>query len=298
MKKFSKIAAFIFALSLSATVMTACGDSKDSKKSEPKSVEDIDEKDMEDALNKLDEETSKELAKEKEEATEPTTAAEIVYEPTEEIKKADFHSPIIQIGNDLFKRGGYYTLKDFVEEFGDRYDMSEINLEGRWGKDNHSAFIVSKNDPDLKISISFYSPTFDGSDYDKAVCPVADTIVVSINTPLNENTWYPTGITTSDNDMKFNDMEPYFEKLGLPKVESDLGVYDAYLYKPASDFWQTGESFEFSVRGNEENLYGCYPVYNYHFDIDAKTSAAMFCVGGINYNIDDTWKSGAEKNAE
>ena len=66
MKKFSKIAAFIFALSLSATVMTACGDSKDSKKSEPKSVEDIDEKDIEDALNKLDEETSKELAKEKE----------------------------------------------------------------------------------------------------------------------------------------------------------------------------------------------------------------------------------------
>ena len=51
MKK-TRIAAFLFAVCLGATAMTACGDSKDNKKTKTssKSAEDIDEKDLEEAL--------------------------------------------------------------------------------------------------------------------------------------------------------------------------------------------------------------------------------------------------------
>lgn len=48
---------------------------------------------------------------------------EIVIEMTEEIKSAALNSGLIQLNNDIFQRGGYITVKDFVEKYKDDYDI-------------------------------------------------------------------------------------------------------------------------------------------------------------------------------
>lgn len=255
MKKFSKIAAFIFALSLSATVMTACGDSKDSKKSEPKSVEDIDEKDIEDALNKLDEETSKELAKGKEEATEPTTAAEIVYEPTEEIKKASFRSGYIQIGDTVFRTGGYITVSDFVDKYGDKFDMSEIVLDEYTTDSLQNATITSIDDPRVKITISYATSGSDVNERSK----ISDCIVVGLN-GHPDYCFYPTGIKSLD----YDEVKSLLTELGLPEYTSEMDSLEPDWFKEEKN------SFYVPIKAEEENLYGKCPTFRYEFFFNEK----------------------------
>ena len=263
MKKISKIAAFIFALSLSATVMTACGDSKDSKKSEPKSVEDIDEKDLEDALNKLDEETSKELAKEKEEATEaetePTTAAEIVYEPTEEIKNASFRSGYIQIGDTVFRTGGYITVADFVDKYGDKFDMSEIALDEYLKGNKHKEIVLSSlEDPRIKIKLLLVNMGGDENDRIK----IADTVIQTIEPygAIKQLCFYPTGVSF----LNYDDIKALTAELGLEESRSSYGI-------EAEKYSESNDHIYAAVYAEEENLYGKKPIFGYKFFFDANT---------------------------
>lgn len=60
-----------------------------------------------------------------------TTAApepeEIVYAPTQEILDADFSSMKVQINNDIFQQGGYITVAELVEQYGDRYEFTYMD---------------------------------------------------------------------------------------------------------------------------------------------------------------------------
>ena len=277
MKKFSKIAAFIFALSLSATVMTACGDSKDSKKSEPKSVEDIDEKDIEDALNKLDEETSKELAKEKEEATEPTTAAEIKYEATDEIKEAALNSGYIQIGDTVFRTGGYMTAAELVELCDGKFDTSEIHLDEYLpskGGAGVSYKIRSIKDPRIEVTVSLFKPQ--GAADEKVKIP--DAIVLKVEMKyfdgkqycltdgiggdaaayLEDVIFFPMNMGLMD----YDDIKAFVAEQGLTKSESSFLELGKYI--------EDDDSISIELEG-EENLMGDKPRIIYSFKYDPKT---------------------------
>ena len=281
MKKFSKIAAFIFALSLSATVMTACGDSKDSKKSEPKSVEDIDEKDLEDALNKLDEETSKELAKEKEEATEvetePTTVAEIKYEATDEIKKAALNSGYIQIGDTVFRTGGYMTAAELVELCDGKFDTSEIHLDEYLpskGGAGVSYKIRSIKDPRIEVLVSLFKPQ--GAADEKVKIP--DAIVLKVEMKyfdgkqycltdgiggdaaayLEDVIFFPMNMGLMD----YDDIKAFAAEQGLTKSESSFLELGKYI--------EDDDSISIELEG-EENLMGDKPRIIYSFKYDPKT---------------------------
>ena len=81
-------------------------------------TEDMTDEELEKALEKggLD------LGEDEPKETEPEKpAAPAGYQPTEEILNADFTSGLIQVGNDVFRCGGYITLRDFVEKYGDRW---------------------------------------------------------------------------------------------------------------------------------------------------------------------------------
>lgn len=43
---------------------------------------------------------------------------------TDEIKKAALNSGLVQYNNDVFQRGGYITVADFVEKYKDKYDIT------------------------------------------------------------------------------------------------------------------------------------------------------------------------------
>lgn len=273
MKKFSKIAAFIFALSLSATVMTACGDSKDSKKSEPKSVEDIDEKDIEDALNKLDEETSKELAKEKEEATEATTAAEIVYEPTEEIKKASFRSGYIQIGDTVFRNGCYITVADFVDKYGDKFDMSEIALDEYLTPGELKVSSVPSLE-DTRITLKVCYGKNHAEDNERVKIQDAIVSTVSIDGDGEGIVYYPTGVYTMDYDTA----KSCITDMGLKEIkEVGFTTLDNDAYIEQKDYFYT------DIDGDEDNLYGVKPKYFYIFSFDPST------LKGTKIYIDKLW---------
>ena len=297
MKKFSKIAAFIFALSLSATVMTACGDSKDSKKSKSKSVEDIDEKDLEDALNKLDEETSKELAKEKEEATEaetePTTVAEIKYEATDEIKKAALNSGYIQIGDTVFRNGNYMTVAEFIEEYGDKFDMSEIPVDEYLTSFNYSlegsAKIRSFDDPRLELTVNYGK--FDAEDKERV--KVTDATVdmvylydpstafvneIKVDTETADLIFYPQDLKPMDyEDAKAFCIEQGFEEDGK---FATYEMFEGYVYY-GDAYDESEDAFRIRMKGAEPNLYNYCPLVEYKLKFDPATLKAT----GSEYSV-------------
>lgn len=55
------------------------------------------------------------------EASEPE---EVKIEMTDEIKNAALNSGLVQLNNDVFQRGGYITVADFVEKYKDSYDIT------------------------------------------------------------------------------------------------------------------------------------------------------------------------------
>ena len=285
MKKFSKIAAFIFALSLSATVMTACGDSKDGKKSEPKSVEDIDEKDLEDALNKLDEETSKELATEKEEATEaetettepetePTTAEKIKYEATEEIKNAALNSACVQIGDTVFRTGGYMTAAELVELCDGKFDVSAIKLDEYMPSDRAYYIISGIKDPRIEITLLLEKRR---ENYGEQV-KISDAIVSDVTMKLfdGEHYSFKDGISSKSaayledvvflpKNMKLMDydgMKAFLAQQGVAESES--------FFCESGEYIDRNNVIEFEFEG-EENLNGDYPIMMYRFEYDSET---------------------------
>ncbi|MDE6726538.1 MAG: hypothetical protein K2J80_01200 [Oscillospiraceae bacterium] len=56
-------------------------------------------------------------------STSAPEPAEIELAITDEIKNAALGSGLVQCNNDIFQRGGYMTVADFVEKYKDRYDI-------------------------------------------------------------------------------------------------------------------------------------------------------------------------------
>ena len=277
MKKI-RIAALVFALCLGAAAMAGCGDEKSNKKAEKKeekkteqAVESVDEDELESAI----EEAAEKLDKEDEETATEFTG----YAPTEEILNADYNSGLIQIGNDIFRQGGFYTVKQFFEEYSDRYDFyyeywdsrdyTEFNIEGIYSEsENGSLEIVSKTDPN-NSRVVFFQPL------DKeAITSVGDCIVTYILRSDGENMFYP----HHNDEMKYTEVEPFLESLGYKKGETyngeDIYNYSDEVYKNTKGYW-------LFVKGSEKNLFGEYPFYKYRFAIDDQTGKVEVSVNDL-----------------
>ena len=268
MKK-TRIAAFLFAVCLGAVSMTACGDTKDNKKTKTssKSAEDIDEKDLEDALNKLDEETSKELAKEKEEATEAET------EPTEEIKNASFRSGYIQIGDTVFRNGCYITVADFVDKYGDKFDMSEIALD-EYLTPGELKVSSAPSLEDTRITLKVCYGKNHAEDNERVKIQDAIVSTVSIDGDGEGIVYYPTGVYTMDYDTA----KSCITDMGLKEIkEVGFTTLDNDAYIEQKDYFYT------DIDGDEDNLYGVKPKYFYIFSFDPST------LKGTKIYIDKLW---------
>ena len=99
------------------------------------------------------------------EAQAPGENGEITYAPSEEILNAPFSSGLVQIGNDVFKQGGYMTVSQFIKQYGDKYDCSEIEPDLGIETNNLYFFyykVWSAADPNLGIEL-YTTPTPDNN---------------------------------------------------------------------------------------------------------------------------------------
>lgn len=279
--KHRKLLAAIMAVSFCFT-MAGCGstpadpEKELENKLESMSEEDI-EKEFEQAANELEQMEAEQSASE----TEPPVP-EIVYEPTNEIKNADFSSGLIQIGNDVFRNGGYYTVEQVVQEFGDRYDVSEINLDGyqRINEENRYT-IYSKEDPDLTVDIVANEIIENTEDETETKCRIGDCKVTYFAGSLTKPVWYPKGISYQDDSFTCDSLPALFEENGYPKATKDEA--DPY-FKKYGMYWDDysgKENYMLRALATEKNLYGCYPVYEYTFPYDLESTK----LGVISCNL-------------
>lgn len=270
--------------------MASCGDSspKNEQELESKlnsmSEEDL-EKEAEKAAESIDAAESNSAAVDVSVVSTEESVPEIVYEPTDEIINAEFSSGLIQIGNDVFKNGGYYTLSQFIDEFGDRYDMSEINTDGLLNaKGEGNAEITSLEDASLKVKIYYVN-----SNKEETI-KVGEAIVYVIETSSKEeNCWYPKGIRCTAEGYDYDNIPTFLEDNGyklVTGVSSDMlgvpdnNVYGAYWEFSDSGMGYTSYAFKFNDINTEKNLLDSYPMYKYEFWYNMEDAKAYrFYVG-------------------
>ena len=178
--KTKRIIAAALAVCMALTVVS-CGNSE-SGSAKVKDPDNITEEDFEKAAEKLDSMSEEDFEKALDgkggidlggdtdtgkAAEEEPAEAKPEYEPCDEIKNADFTSGLIQIGNDVFKCGGYLTLREFVEKYGENWDCSGIDLNAEIPTekpvDDHHTYpdvfcfdIANKEDSTKAIKVSYF----------------------------------------------------------------------------------------------------------------------------------------------
>lgn len=251
---FTKTAAFILAFCLGAVPLTGCGDKELAQEKNEPSLGQVDE-----PKAGIEAATAAVTTTEIITATEPETVAreDVNYELRDEMTSVGLASGIVQIGNDIFKNGGYYTVDQFVAEYGDRYDMSEIDPEGACSGTSSRALITSKQDEDITIEVIYSGKA------DDELIRKGDAIVYSIIPSSVDNVWYAHGIESNlkAKGLGYDDAKNYYNGFGFTEgthEENICGVYDKLTVQ---------------VLGDDENLFGFKPVYTYAFSYtDEKVS--------------------------
>lgn len=244
-----------------------CGNSSPKNEQELESMlgnmsEDEIEQRIENAAESID-------AAEAQTTTEEETVPEIVYEPSDEILNADFASGLVQIGSDVFRNGGYYTVDQFIAEYSDRYDMSEINPDGLTKKDTYNGAetfsITPFSDPSIKIYV-----VYDSKHIESDKIRTGDTIVYRIyaNVDNKDVCWYPKGVCMNGDGYEYGNIPKFLEDNGYT-LTTDVSTIGIGVPKNYGAYWESDSDalgyFRFNDVSTEKNLLDCYPLYKYEF---------------------------------
>lgn len=229
---------------------------------------------------------------------------------SDEIKNADFNSGLIQINNDIFQMGGYFTVAEFVEKYKDRYDIVFANGKLPYeeakdqllqssdyvGEDKYHLVLTLKGEGDSakRVYAKVENRTTSGGE-DKIPLPEAIVTGFGLN-DKNHTTYpfrYPGGFTDSQkaNEYGFSDLETeninytkdaFFEMLegkgytfyeGNPYTGVDL----------TGKYWKAGAAYEFYATG-EVNAFGKKPVFNYQVALsDSSDKISSVRIIGVKY---------------
>ncbi len=182
------------------------------------------------------------------------------YEPLQEIIDADLSSGLVQIGDDIFKSGGYMTVNEFIAQYGDKYDMSEIKPDGYMEATQlfMEGATVSKKDSGIKIYVSYINKTTD-------MIKIGDAIVADVSASLSDdfslsNTWYPGGINSKE--FSYDELVKIMVADGFnePSFDSKDGIGSSWLKDSKLGFY----TVEMQTEINEINLLEKNPIINYY----------------------------------
>ena len=186
------------------------------------------------------------------------------YEPLQEIIDADLSSGLVQIGDDIFKNGGYMTVNEFIEQYGDKYDMSEIKSDGYMKSTNMrmESVTVSKKDSEIKIHVEYANKTDD-------MIKIGDAIVANVSASLSDdfslsNTWYPGGINSIE--ISYDELVKIMVADGFnePSFESNDGIGSSWLNDSNIGLY----SVEMQTEINKINLLEKNPIIKYYGSFD------------------------------
>ena len=304
MKKGIKTAAAVFAALLCVSL---AGCKSDGEKDIGNKLDNMTESKAESILGNIDSnKTSKPAVSEPVSEPEPEVT---VFTYSDEIAKADLESGLVQINDDIFRLGGYYTVAEFVEQFKDRYDITCKLSNGAEGP-----YEDWKDFPDKRTSI--YANTlilkpktegygtihalFDNRTSQDAV-PVSEEIVTSFNTAYDGKfaVWAPGGlklymsykyehenVETAKIDYTLRTYTEYLEANGFPafsgdwpRMEEHVNTHDDVEYN------KSGGSITVYTKG-ELNLFGRYPRYKTTFDFDPDTGEFKYVKYSVDYYME------------
>jgi len=200
------------------------------------------------------------------------------YEPLQEIIDADLSSGLVQIGDDIFRLGGYMTVNEFIAQYGDKYDMSEIKPDGYMEPTQFvmEGATVSKKDSGIKIYVSYINKTTD-------MIKIGDAIVADVSASLSDdfslsNTWYPGGINSKE--ISFDELVKIIVADGFnePSFGSKDGIGSSWLNDSNIGFY----SVEMQTEINEINLLEKNPIINYYGSFDMENGkVTLFRISSV-----------------
>ena len=151
----------------------------------------------------------------------------VEYTPTDEIKNAQLSSGLIQIGNDVFRNGGYYTVGQLMKELEGKYELKGgIDPEGVLVGDETKVGQYLPNDVQISengipaYDITIYYSNLKAADDEKT--PVKDAIVYKISYDVYDydvfdEIWYPGGIKAFPAEVEFFEIADIIDKK-RPKI--------------------------------------------------------------------------------
>ncbi len=273
--------------------LAGCGNSqqgsKENRENNPSSLSDINTNDdTESETDSFDRQEQEEA-----ELNNNSDAQEIVYEVRDEIKNADFSSGLVQIGNDIFRNGGYVTVDQFLQEYGEKYNVTEysagrdmtVDPDGYMRNIMTKYFsVTSKEDPSLSFFIDC-DPKNVATDEEKV--RIGDCAIVSFRDAQSNKCWYPHGICGNAKGFTVSDIPDYLTGLGYKEVKAEESTTLTGVFFELISIMDTA-SISFREMGTEANLFGETPVYRYSFDYMLNKSTPN------SFEVETLWRSGCD----
>ncbi len=197
-----------------------------------------------------------------------------------DIINADLSSGLVQICGDVFKNGGYMTVNEFISAYGDKYDVSSIDVQKEVEEGWHFRYLLTNKTSGEEVEIFCREPV-SGSG------AAGDGVIVMF---YESNASYPSGIGRM-NQMEESDIISFYEANGCVFSESsDDKSRPLYERFPAAEnagkYTQyktdTANIIVAAVELDSENLYGETPKLLYSYE-DYNEENSYFKVWEVNY---------------
>ena len=283
-----------------AVSMTGCGNSSTN---DP-------EKKIEDALNSMEEKEKKDNEKKASEKKDDGNVdpLEICFDVTDEIKNADFNSGLVQCFDDVFQLGGFMTVQQFIDQYGEKYDCSAIvpetlleSIKGgengylRMPETNYVALKVPRKDGKGNLYIGFRRVYLNNPEIKR----LADAVIMTfsalepgyvppglndaVHYPLfrNVNMWFPGGMNVLPTDQTMESIADLFAGKNLKKV-TDKFYSDRPEPKENTTYGLAKNHIVGQFTGTNTNLLGDAPIFTYTFYYDSVGKGTLMTMSTMN----------------
>ena len=280
--------------------LAGCGETKETAKPAENSAVENEDGQNNAEQNSTEDETVDEIVDEDTPEIIETEAAEEPagsIEAGSEIKAAKLSSGYTQIGSNVFRNGGYMTLGEFAEKYGDKYEIEADDLTKEYNY--KSCFFVKAKEKGTDISMEMVvTAPVAGSG------TIAEGVIICFKgtgEAAHKNEWAPTGVCYTCPDMNYDSITALYQAQGCSETEELFpkghGVTAAkmqenvntYCGKKADDEQKYDQTYCL-VQADDENLYGAKPVFAYIFsDFHEDADHIFFHVNWIYYGDSEVY---------
>lgn len=215
----------------------------------------------------------------------------------QEFKDAGLNACLIGIDDIILKSGGYYTVKDFMAEYKDKFDFSHIKeSEYLTGKEVITEYITYNKEPLLMIFLKISNENAASNEKTK----IKDAIIKDIffGDSIFYDVHFANDIPVDKHGMNYDEVKAYLEKNNLRKFDSKKHTDDStnYLSSYSQDYYNyyleghEKDYFLCFIKADEANLYGKHPVINFIIGLPTeKNKHGLFRISKICGYSED-WK--------